>query len=386
MTSQTLPPSPARAKLDLVSIPKYPKHGPLRDELIRRVDAYFSDNNLSKSGGWRLLLKGLTILAWFCLSYIAMVFWAEPFWLVALCAISFGLAQAGIGFSVMHDGGHGASSKKPWVNWLAAHGLDFIGGSSKLWNFKHNIIHHQFPNIDGVDSDIIVEPWLRLAATQKRRKIHRAQHIYFPLAYAFLAAKWLFHDDFATLIKRRMGRLRTPPIRWTKVVEILTWKVFVVGWSLVLPIAMHGVGWTLAVLAIWAGVCGIAMAIVFQCAHAVDGTAMTALPAKGERLERTWAEQQLASTMDFAPNNRIVTWYVGGLNFQVEHHLFPKISHVHYPAIAPIVRKVCAEFDVPYHVRPSARAAVGGHLRHLWTLGRRPERATEGVTLVSVGR
>ena len=350
--------------------PKYPSHGLLREELNRRVDAYFVDNQLAKTGGWRFLFKALTFLAWFLLSYVALMFWAQSWWLVGLCAISLGLAQAGIGFSVMHDGGHGAAFKQRWASRLAAYSLDFIGGSSELWVFKHNVLHHQYPNVDGIDHDIIVEPWLRLTPSQKHHGFHRAQHLYFPLAYAALAMKWLLHDDFRTLIKRRLGSMKTPPIRRGKIAEILAWKLFAMGWALALPIALHGVVWTLVVFVLWAAVSGITLASVFQLAHSVESTEITPLPPDGERLGRTWAQQQLASTMNFAPNNPIVTWYVGGLNFQIEHHLFPRISHVHYPAIAPIVREVCAELDVPYHTRDTVWQAMRSHTRHLRALGR----------------
>ena len=351
--------------------PKYPRHGELREVLNESVEAYFVDNQLSKTGGWRFLRKSLLLAAWFALSYVAMLFWAEAWWLVGLCAVSLGLAHAGIGFSIMHDGGHGAVSRYRWANKLAAASLDFIGGSSRLWAFKHNVIHHQYPNVDGVDHDIIVEPWLRLTETQTRRRMHRGQFVYFPLAYAFLTAKWLLHDDFRTLMTNRLGAIQRPPIRRRQIAAIIGWKLWALGWIFALPIAVHGVAWTAAVFVVWAAVSGIALATVFQLAHAVDQTEIAALPEEGARLERTWAEQQLASTVDFAHGNPIVTWYVGGLNYQIEHHLFPRISHVHYPAIAPIVREVCAELGVPYRVNPSMWAALKSHVRHLRVLGQR---------------
>ena len=356
----------------MIRAPKYPRHGGTRDELNARVNAYFSDNNLSKTGGWRLLVKALVIASWACASYVALLVWAEPWWLVGLLAASFGLAHAGIGFSIMHDGGHGASSRRHWATRLAAYSLDMIGGSSHLWAFKHNVIHHQYPNIDGVDHDVVVQPWLRLTDTQKRRKFHRAQYIYFPLAYTFLSAKWMLHDDFRTLIRRRLGDVPIPPMKRRKVVEILAFKVFALGWALALPIALHGFAWTAAVFVTWAAVSGLALATVFQLAHSVETTELTSMPAEGERLPRPWAEQQLATTMNFAANNKLLSWYVGGLNFQVEHHLFPRISHIHYPKIAPIVRQVCAERVLPYHSKPSFVAALLDHAGYLRAMGREP--------------
>jgi len=362
--------------------PKYARHGSVREELNRRVNAYFDDNQLSKTGGWRLFSKALVILTWCVASYLALLFVADAWWLVGLLAVSFGLAHAGIGFSVMHDGGHGASFKHHKSTRLAAYSLDLLGGSSHLWAFKHNVIHHQYPNIDGVDHDVVAEPWLRMTETQPRRRFHRAQFIYFPLAYAFLAAKWILHDDFRTLLSRRLGSVPTPPIKRAKVAEILALKLLALGWIFALPIAINGVLWTLAVFAIWSAVSGLALATVFQLAHTVESTELTTVPANGARLQRTWAEQQLASTMNFAPKSKIASWYIGGLNFQIEHHLFPRISHVHYRALAPIVRGVCDEFDLPYHSVDSMWAALRAHIRHLRTLGlptSQPEPATARI-------
>ena len=343
----------------------------------RRVDEYFTRNNLNKTGDWRLLSKAVVMFAWFWGSYAAMVFWAESWWLIALAAVSLGLAQAGIGFSVMHDGGHGASSRRRWLTRLAARSLDMIGGSSHLWAFKHNVIHHQYPNVDGVDHDIIVRPWLRMAESQERLSFHSKQHVYFPLAYAFLSGKWLLHDDFRTLITRRLGHVDLPPLKTRTVIEIVLWKIFALGWALVLPIALHGVGFALATFVIWASVSGVVLATVFQLAHCVDDAVLTDVPDQGERMPNSWARQQLATTVDFAPNNPFITWYVGGLNFQIEHHLFPKISHVHYPKIAPIVRQVCEEFGVRHHTQPSMRVALASHIRHLKELGQPPAHAQQ---------
>lgn len=347
--------------------PKYPKHGDLRRALVARVDRYFEETGKSKSGGLRLFGKAMVFLAWFFASYAAMLLAPNLGW-AALAAVSFGLALAGIGFSVMHDGGHGASSRSKFWNGLAARGLDLIGGSSALWHFKHNVIHHQFPNVMDVDDDIAAEPWLRMGNHTEHRWFHRAQHLYFPLAYGFLSGKWLVYDDFNSLLSRRMGKLEAPKPKPRVVAEILAWKTFNFGWAFVLPTLLHGWLFTLVTFVVWAGVSGFVLAIVFQLAHCVEEAEFTALPAKGERLPDTWALRQLKTTIDFAPRNPFLTWYLGGLNFQVEHHLFQTISHVHYPALYPLVKEVCEEFGAPHHTR-TFFGAIRSHVRHLYRMG-----------------
>ena len=356
----------------MIRPPKYPRHGRLREDLNQRVEAYFAETGKSTTGGWRLLLKSLILLSWFVCSYIGAVFIAETWWGALLWMGSFALAHAGIGFCVMHDGGHGASSKNPVINKLAAYSLDLIGGSSHLWAFKHNVIHHQYPNVDGVDHDIVAQPWLRMTDTQVCRWYHRHQYIYFPLAYAFLTGKWLLHDDFKSILTGKLGTVRRPPLPRRKIAEILLWKLWAVAWVFAIPLVVHGIAWTAAFFVIWAAISGIALATVFQLAHMVDCTEITPLPAEGDRLPRTWAEQQLATTMNFAPSNKLVGWYVGGLNYQIEHHLFPKISHVHYPAIAPIVEQVCREHGVKYRSHPTTLKALRCHIHQLRELGRGP--------------
>lgn len=375
--SRAKPLHPPTSAIPIARTPKYAKHGAFRAELNRRVNAYFEDNNLSKKGGFWLFLKAVIILGWFWLSYVAMVFWAEPYWMVALCAMSLAFALSGIGFSIMHDGGHGSSSERPWLNRVAAHTLDMVGGSSHLWAFKHNVIHHQFPNVDGIDHDIIAEPFLRMADSQTYRPHYRWQWVYFPLAYMFLSGKWMVFDDFKTMLRGQLGHMRTPTIPLKKKIEIVVWKLVTYTWAFVIPFIVHGVVWTLITFVIWASISGVVLAMVFQLAHCLDTAVLTPRPEQGNRLDTTWAQQQLATTVDFAPNNPLVTWYVGGLNFQIEHHLFPRISHVHYPKIAPIVREVCEQFGVPHRTNPTLRDALASHIRHLRRLGE-PQRHERG--------
>jgi linoleoyl-CoA desaturase len=87
-------------------------------------------------------------------------------------------------------------------------------------------------------------------------------------------------------------------------------------------------------------------------------------------MEHEWAIHQLKTTANFATGNRFISWWVGGLNYQIEHHLFPRISHIHYPAISAIIRNACAEFNIPYLEHPHMRLAIASHVRHLRSLSR----------------
>jgi linoleoyl-CoA desaturase len=350
---------------------KFPAHSPLRAELNRRVEEYFETSGRPKSGGARMVTKSVLVLAWLAASYVLLVFFAANWWQVGLCAVSLSLAVAGVGFNIQHDGGHDAYSGRRGGNKLSALSLDLIGGSSFVWRFKHAVLHHHFTNIDGVDEDVDSAPFLRLAPTQKRRWWHRLQHWYAWVLFGFLPPKWAFFDDFVAVARGRVGRQTMPKPRKRDVALMIAGKLVFFSWVFAVPLLVgHSVGGVLGVYAFCALVTGICLAVVFQLAHCVEEADFPVAPASGEHSSLPWVEHQLATTVDFAPRNPFLTWYLGGLNFQVEHHLFPRISHVHYPKIAPIVDATCREFGVRHRVHQGFWPAFASHVRHLRRLGR----------------
>jgi len=348
---------------------KYPPHSPLRDRLIRSVDRYFRERDLRPQGGMRMVVKSASILSWWLLSYLLLVFWASSWWQTGILVVSLGLAVAGVGFNIQHDGGHGSYVARGLGNRLSSWTLDLMGGSSYLWHFKHNILHHHYTNLDGVDDDLDAGPLLRLAEAQRRRWFHRLQHWYIWPLYAFLPPKWQFYDDWKGLITGRIGDQPFPRPRGGNLAVLIAGKLLFTGWALALPLALHPTGVVLSVYALCCLGTGIVLGTVFQLAHCVEEASFPLAPGRGERVERSWAEHQIATTVDFAPRSRWLSWYLGGLNFQVEHHLFPRISHLHYPAIAPIVKSVCAESGIRHVSHDTIWSALRSHVRYLKRLG-----------------
>jgi linoleoyl-CoA desaturase len=349
---------------------KFPKHSGLRAELNRRVDAYFKEAGISRvASGAGMWFKTLFLVSAQIGTWAALMLWATEWWQLGVLAVLAGLSSAGIGFAIMHDGNHGAYSQSTRWNRLMGYTLDLVGGSSYIWRFKHNVLHHTYPNVQGLDDDIEAEPFLRMAATQPRYPWHRLQQWYCWFAYGLLPVKWHFIDDFSAVIKGNLnGQPMARPRGWDLAL-LLFGKVFFFSWALVLPLMFHSVAWCVASYLILAGVSGIALGTVFQMAHCVENVDFAEIPAGG-RMELPWAEHQLATTANFAPTNRLLTWYIGGLNYQVEHHLFPKVGHVHYPAITKIVQEVCAEFGVTHRVAPTLFSAMRAHFRYFRELGR----------------
>lgn len=339
-------------------------------ELRTRVDAYFRQTGLRRDGGVRMLGKTSVILLWALGSYLTMLLVATQVWQMLLAAASMGLALACVGFSIQHDGGHKAYSNRAWVDRLAAFSLDAIGGSSYMWHYKHNVLHHTYPNVEQADDDITQSPWFRLSATDEHRAFHRFQHLYSWLLYGLLAPRWMFIDDFKRMLTQRAGARRVPPPRGRDLLTLLLGKALAFGWMFAIPLALHGPSWgLLGVYVLIAWIWGLVLATTFQLAHCNDVAEFVSWPPEGEAIPHSWAEQQLATTVNFSIGNRTLTWFLGGLNHQIEHHLFPRVCHLHYPALSRIVREVCEDRAIRYRVHPSMWLALRSHVAYLKRVG-----------------
>ncbi|TCJ19125.1 acyl-CoA desaturase [Flaviaesturariibacter flavus] len=354
-----------------MEIPKFVNNNPgFRKELKRRVEAYFQQTGKKMTGGLPLFTKAAILTTMFVFLFTHLVFFTPGVLVSVLECILLGCVVAGIGFNIMHDGAHGSFSRYGWVNTLAAFSLNVLGGSHFMWNMKHNVIHHAYTNVDGVDDDIDIKPWMRMSESQPKYVIHRYQHIYFWFLYSLLYVLWIFLLDYQKYFKRRIGAM---PLKQMSVGDhLIFWgfKLVNVGLYVVLPIYMVGfIPWVIG-FSIFSLVAGFVLSIVFQLAHTVEHTHFPVPDAVTNKLQDEWAIHQLKTTANFAPHNKVINWFVGGLNFQVEHHLFPKISHVHYPAISRIIKQTCQEYNVPYIEYPKMRHAVAAHVSFLKQMGR----------------
>jgi linoleoyl-CoA desaturase len=337
-------------------------------ELRSRVNQYFQENNIRQTGNFSLYLKSAILLLSVIGLFIHLVFFT-PVWYVALleCAL-LGVAVALVGFNVMHDGAHGSFSPYKWLNELAGLSVNFLGANIFMWKTKHNTVHHTFTNIEGVDDDIDASVFLRLSPEQKRLKIHKYQYLYFPFVYALLYFFWVFFSDYKKYFTGKVGDY--PLQKMTLRNHLVFWgfKLFFILTFVALPIYTIGFLPWLIGFSVFGMVTGVVLSLVFQLAHTVEDTAFP-MPNEQNRLEDEWAVHQLRTTANFANGKNWVLWFTGGLNFQIEHHLFPHISHVHYPKISKIVREVCEKYNLPYVEYPEISQAVRSHVKHLKNLG-----------------
>jgi len=341
--------------------------------LKEAADNYFAVKGIQRTGDVRLYIKTAILFVAAFSFYFSVLFFSLPAWGIILFGFLLGFTSACIGFNVMHDANHGSYSSNERLNNLLGLSLNALGGNSFIWKFKHNIIHHTYPNVDGMDDDIAKSPFIRMCSTQQWVPAHRVQHIYTPLLYAISSMLWVLFQDFAKYFRRKIHQ--TAMAEMTVKDHFIFWisKVLYFSFYIALPIFLLGwTNWLLFFLTLHIGL-GFILAVVFQLAHVVEETTFEfAASDEITRIENEWAIHQVKTTSNFSPNSAVISWLVGGLNYQIEHHLFPRVSHIHYPALSKIVKEKCEAFDLPYNCIPSLGKAVISHFRLIRLLGKKP--------------
>jgi linoleoyl-CoA desaturase len=336
-----------------------------QEDLRRRVTRYFTASKKLQTGNWRLYLKSAILFSSVFVCYRYIVFVPTASWItLVLCAL-LGALFSLIGFNIMHDASHGSYSKRKWINFAMGLSLEMMGNSSYLWKRKHNIIHHTYTNT-AEDDDIDLPPFLRIRSDQPKRWFHKYQHYYAPALYAILYLYWVWYTDFKKYFTRKIGGHAIPPMRWWEHGIFWSSKLFHGTVMIAIPIEHFG-EWALLGYAVFALTCGFIISIVFQLAHVVEGADFPT-PDETGVIRSSWAVEQVRTTSNFAQKSVIAFWLFGGLNHQIEHHLFPKIAHVHYRKIAKIVRSACAEYGITYSSLPLGKA-IASHFRMLKACG-----------------
>ncbi|HRZ43381.1 MAG TPA: acyl-CoA desaturase [Bacteroidales bacterium] len=337
-----------------------------------RADAYFRDNGISRYGNRIMHLKSAAMLAMYILPFVGIVAGGFPVWLCMVMYAIMGVGLAGIGMSVMHDANHYAYSDNPEVNRIMGMMIFILGADAYNWKIKHNKLHHVYTNIYGSDEDINSRAILRFAYAAPLRRYHRYQHIYGWFLYALMSISMVVGDVRKRKEYRERGvtnisqHIFDRSMRW-----LILSKILYFGIIFGFPLLFSPLTWYQVVLGflLMHLVSGVIMSLIFQMAHVVDGPEQT-LPDAERHVERSMVLHQLRSAADFSKSNRLITWYVGGLNYQVEHHLFPRVCHVHYPALSAIVEATTREFGMPYYVYNTFGEAFRSHYRTLKRLGR----------------
>jgi linoleoyl-CoA desaturase len=341
------------------------------EEVKARVAEYFDTRRLSRNATPAMVAKTVLLLALTFIPYgLALSNRFTPLTMLGF-AVVMGIGLAGIGFAISHDALHGAYSSNPRINSLLGRTFDLLGANGYMWKITHNVIHHTYTNIDGVDEDLTVSPLLRLSPGAPLLRVHRFQHLYGLAAYSMSTIFWVFVKDFKYFFKKDLGPYKDKKHPRGEWVNLFVSKLVYYGWSIVIPLLVLQVAWWQFAIGylVMHMTAGFILGVVFQLAHVVEGPEYPA-PDEAGRMEEAWLVHEMETTANFARSNRLVCWYVGGLNFQIEHHLFPKVCSIHYPAISTIVKETATKYGVPYYDQPTMRSAVRSHLTMLRKLGR----------------
>jgi len=340
--------------------------------LSKSVRNYFKANGISSSGDYRIILKAVLMLGLY-LSALILVFTVHmPAWMALILMIIMGIGEAGIGMSVMHDAAHGSFSKHSWLNVLMSNSLLLLGSNVINWKIQHNLLHHTYPNVHEWDGDIGTKS-LRLSShSHEGPKIFRYQHLFGPFLYGFMTIMRFFSDLKDLKQYGKMGALDLYNVKYkTALRSLVVTKLIYLIVFLVLPFLFTDFIWWQILLGfiVFHATASVIMGTVFQMAHIVEDMEEP-LPNEDGVIQNQHFVHQLVTTSNFGKRNGLFSWYIGGLNYQVEHHLFPHICHIHYPKLAPIVAQTAADFNQPYHCQKNAYTALRSHLRTLKRLGR----------------
>lgn len=337
-----------------------------------RVDKYFTDNHISKNANTTMVSKTIVMLSLYFVPLAIIYSQSVSLLGMWLCSAIMGVGLAGIGMGIMHDANHDAYSSNSRLNKMIAFALTLGGGDNRNWKTQHNVLHHTYTNIYEYDKDIDNKVIMRFSPAGKRKAIQRFQVIYVFFFYAIMTLYWTTAKDFVQYFQFNIGGQHQDSTSQKIVtfLKLLFWKSVYFTYIIILPITILHIPWQYVLIGFLTlhTIAGLILSIVFQLAHVVSGTKFPIPDEKGN-IENEWAIHQMETTADFARNNNLITYYVGGLNYQIEHHLFPRICHIHYPKIAPIVEATAKEFGVPYIYNETVGKAFRSHMKVISELG-----------------
>lgn len=340
----------------------------------KRVNEYFKSNKISRTGDYRIWIKVIVmpLLLLVPFGFILTNSFGDNLWVFYGLWLMMGIGLCGCGAGIMHDACHGALSKNKKVNeFLGELVWCLAGGSALNWKIQHNVLHHQYTNIDGYDEDIDPAGIMRFSPNQPVKAIHRLQPYYAWIFYGMMTFSWATYSGFLQLYRyNKMGLVKAQGTTYKRelvkmiIVKILYYAVFVA-----LPIILLNVAWWHVLLG-WFSmhyIAGLFLGCIFQPAHVVPSSEYPE-PDENNNIDGDWSKYQLLTTADFAPNNHMLSWYIGGLNYQIEHHLFLNMCHVHHKKISKIVKKTAEEFGLPYYSKPTYLGALASHAKMLYKL------------------
>lgn len=334
------------------------------------VKAFFKKENISKHANAQMVMKTIIIVSVYFGCYALIIAGGFSLPIMWLLCFGMGIGMAGIGFSVTHDALHGSYSSNSKINYLVGLFFDLVGANGYIWKITHNVIHHTYTNIHGHDEDLEVAEFIRLSPHTEYKPVHRFQHLLAFPAYSFATIFWVFVKDYWYFFKPTLGPFENKKHDIKEWITLIVTKVIYYGYAIVLPLIILDITWWQFLIGFISAhlTAGLILGVIFQLAHVVEETTHP-LPNDDNMIEDHWVIHEMYTTNNFARSNKLLSWYIGGLNYQIEHHLFPNVCSIHYPKISTIVERVAKEYGVPYNCHETLGDAIGSHFRTLKKFG-----------------
>lgn len=335
-----------------------------------RINKFFEENKKSRKANKLMFFKTVLFISMLCIAYSMLFIKYENIIVFYGIWLALGLSATFTGLNIAHDAVHGAYSNNKNVNHYLGFIFYIIGANPYMWGIIHNRIHHNYTNIQDHDSDISYIPFVRLTPHQKRRWYHRYQHIYIYYLYCFTTLAYVFFKDYHTFFLKKIGNFENLIHPGKELINLFFYKILYFIIYIGIPVMFIQQPWYIIVSGFFFMhfVAGLVLAIIFNTGHLVDSIEFP-LPTKENKIERTWATHQMYTTSSFARKSRIVNFLFGGLNFQIEHHLFPGICHIHYKDISGLVKSTAEEFNIPYIENKTFLDTLSSHKKLLKYLG-----------------
>ncbi|UXP31737.1 acyl-CoA desaturase [Reichenbachiella agarivorans] len=360
------------SNIEHIKFSKTTQHAEFSNELRSKVREYFTTHNTHRYANANMVFKTIFMISLFLIPLIVLCLGlvsSTPM-LFVMYMIS-GLGMTGIGMGVMHDALHGSYSTKTNINKWVGYSINLIGANASVWKIQHNVLHHTYTNIEDSDDDLNMPYFLRFSPNTKYYGIHKFQHIYVWFFYGLLTLIWVSIKDFIRIMRyHKLGFFKKRHEVKIELAKAVLLKVMYYGYSLIIPIIMLPIApWVIVVAFLSMHfMTGLFISVVFQTAHIMTSNEFPN-PDEHGMIDDDWSVHQLATTSNYAPKSRLLSWFIGGLNFQIEHHLLPNVCHVHYKKLSVIVSETALKYDIPYHSQRTFVSAISDHFRMLRSLG-----------------
>ncbi len=341
--------------------------------LRKNVAQYFKDTKQPTHAGNKLIPRAVFLLLLFVLIRLVLIFNSQTLWLFYLCNILTGIIALPIILNIGHDAVHNNFSGNKFINKLGSGVFYLFGTSTYFWKLRHIHAHHAYTNVPDWDQDIAQSKIIRLHTKQKHLWFHQLQYVYMPFLFSIYTLNWFFYRDLKDIFSHRFGNKIIQRHPAVQIFLLLVSKFSFLFLMMIVPVLWLDVPISAALIGFLLFNISAGLTVTLALVSTHVGSQQAFVQPINNQLPYSWEIHQLKTTADFATKNKFITWFFGGFNHHVAHHIFPGISHVHFNAITPIIQRTTQEFDITYFESPTLISAIREHFTLLKIRGLKDE-------------